>query len=97
MTIASLSRLIAEASVLAGGKHQCAELGHDWQSIGGRQCPYASDYMEPNCSQAVYECRACGLEDYGELGGPAHRECIIEGPCSPACEEASAHQVGEKP
>ena len=38
----SLNRLIAEASALAGGKHQCAELGHDWQSEGGRRCPRAA-------------------------------------------------------
>jgi hypothetical protein len=66
----SLTRLIAEAQVLAGGQHQCAELGHDWLSAGGRRCPRAPDHTEPNCSQAVYTCRACGWVDYGEVGGP---------------------------
>ena len=81
-----LDRLIAEASVLAGGKHQCAELGHDWVATGGRRCPRATEDHEPNCSQSVYECRACGGQDYGEKGGPAYRECVTEGPCWPECE-----------
>ena len=84
----SLTRLIAEAEVLAGGKHQCAELGHDWVSEGGRRCPRATDFAEPPCSQTVYVCRACGCEDYGEVGGPGHKECYVMGPCSFACEEA---------
>lgn len=81
----SLDRLIAEASVLAGGRHQCAELGHDWVTEGGRQCPRSTDLYTPNCSQSVYVCRACGWEDYGEKGGPGYRDCFINGPCSHAC------------
>ncbi len=81
----SLNRLIAEASVLAGGQHQCAELGHDWQPEGGRPCPRSSDEYQGNCSQTVYVCASCGEIDYGEPGGPAHRECIIEGPCLSIC------------
>lgn len=82
-----LQRLIAEAIVLAGGKHQCAELGHDWQTFGGRQCPRNPDAY---CSQAVYECRACGFTDYGYPGGPGHRDCYTEGPCSYSCDKAPA-------
>ncbi len=86
--VTDLTRLIAEASVLAGGQHPCAILGHQWTSIGGRQCPYASDAAEPNCSQTVYFCAACDCEDYGEPGGPGHHDCIVDGPCSFACGEA---------
>ena len=81
-----LERLIAEAVVLGGGKHQCAELGHDWISEGGRACPRGAPMM----SQAVYVCRACGWEDYGEKGGPGHRDCYDLGPCSFACSENDA-------
>lgn len=83
-----LTRLIAEASVLAGGAHPCAVLGHKWVSIGGRPCPYASDRREPNCSQTVFQCSACDVVDYGEPGGPGHQNCIVLGPCSHACAEA---------
>lgn len=87
----NLSRLLAEASVLAGGKHQCAELGHDWACAGGRRCPRATVDVEPNCSQTVYVCRSCGEQDYGEPGGPGHRECYGDGStgCSFQCWEAS--------
>jgi len=84
----NLNKLIAEAVVLGGGKHQCAELGHDWISDGGRQCPRSTDLHTPNCSQTVYVCRACGWEDYGEKGGPGYHDCFITGPCSFACEES---------
>lgn len=86
----SLNRLIAEASVLAGGRHQCADLGHAWTAVGGRQCPRSTDLYTPNCSQTVYECLSCGWQDYGEKGGPAHDECYVTGPCSFACSEADA-------
>jgi hypothetical protein len=85
----TLNRLIAEAVVLGGGKHQCAELGHDWETQGGRQCPYATDEYNLNCSQSVYVCRACGCEDYGEEGGPGYQDCHVDGPCSFACEQAA--------
>lgn len=57
--------------------------GHDWASVGGRQCPRNPDAA---CSQTVYRCRRCTDYDYGEPGGPAHRECFAEGPCSRSCE-----------
>ena len=67
-TVGLLSRLIAEAEVLAGGEHQCAVLGHRWKSIGGRACPFVED---GGCghSQAVHECESCGVIDYGENAG----------------------------
>lgn len=82
----TLERLIAEAQVLAGGAHPCHVLGHLWVSIGGRRCPRATAEWEPRCSQTVYQCSACDDVDYGEPGGPAHRECMVEGPCSERCE-----------
>jgi hypothetical protein len=36
--ISELDRLIAEASVLAGGKHPCNVLGHSWVFSGGANC-----------------------------------------------------------
>lgn len=77
----TLARLIAEAQVLAGGKHQCEVLGHIWVSDGGRQCPRATDLYEPRCSQTVYVCSSCEAEDYGEVGGPGFRDCFQNGPC----------------
>jgi hypothetical protein len=81
-----LARLLAEAAVLAGGQHQCAVLGHLWKSAGGRQCPRVTEDHMGKCSQTVYVCASCGLEDYGDPGGPAYEECITLGPCHPSCE-----------
>ena len=75
----TMQRLIAEAVVLAGGRHQCAVLGHRWQSVGGRACPRGCRQT----SQNVYQCASCGDYDYGEPGGPAHAECFVKGPCEP--------------
>ena len=62
---AVLTRLIAEASVLAGGVHPCNVLGHVWVHVGGRWC--GCDDTESNgCSVPVHECSACGDCDYGE-------------------------------
>jgi hypothetical protein len=30
-------------------------------------------------------CSACGEEDYGDPGGPAHDECFKYGPCDRRC------------
>ena len=57
-----LARLIAEASVLAGGDHPCAILGHRWRFSGGSWCGCDGG----SCSVPVYECDACGDCDYGE-------------------------------
>lgn len=83
---APLQHLIAEALAL-GGTNICAA-GHDWQSQGGRRCPRATDDSEPPCSQTVYQCARCGDWDYGQEGGPAHRECFDLGPCHWRCEAA---------
>ncbi len=72
----TLQHLITEARALAG-EVPCAA-GHAWESDGGRSCPKGlSDSIEP-CSQTVYTCARCGAQDYGDAGGPAHRECFIE-------------------
>jgi hypothetical protein len=57
-----LSRLIAEASVLAGGKHPCAVLGHKWVSTGGANC----GCRDGCCSVPVHQCDSCGDYDYGD-------------------------------
>lgn len=65
-------RLVEQARVLAGDETvSCAVVGHAWKSAGGRHCP--KDHCD--CSQTVYVCERCEEQDYGELGGPAHREC----------------------
>jgi hypothetical protein len=61
MSVLDLTRLVAEASVLAGGEHPCAILGHRWTSLGGANCGCV--YGE--CSVPVNECE-CGDCDYGE-------------------------------
>lgn len=72
----NLRHLITEAEALAGAV-TCAA-GHAWETEGGRSCPKGlSDGRNP-CSQAVYVCARCGAEDYGDAGGPAHRECFTE-------------------
>ncbi len=60
---ASLDRLIAEASVLAGGKHPCSVLGHVWVFRGGMNC---ACHPGADCSLPVHECSACGDFDYGD-------------------------------
>jgi hypothetical protein len=63
METADLSRLIAEASVLAGGDHPCHVLGHKWEHRGGKNAGCGPGC---NCSVPVHECAACGDWDYGE-------------------------------
>ncbi len=41
----------------------CADLGHDWHSIGGCNC---GCHDGASCSVPVYTCRRCGDSDYGE-------------------------------
>lgn len=71
--------------MLAGGQHQCAVLGHKWESNGGRICPRGDPMGGGPRSQNVYVCGSCGLEDYGQPGGPAHDECFKYGPCDHGC------------
>ncbi len=61
-TTVLLSRLIAEASVLAGGAHPCSVLGHKWVFSGGANC----GCPDGGCSVPVYECDACEDCDYGD-------------------------------
>lgn len=68
-----LSQLIAEARSLANDD-LCTSTGHDWISEGGRVCHKGFE----DCSQTVYICQRCGQQDYGNKGGPAHKECKIE-------------------
>lgn len=58
----ALTRLIAEASVLAGGVHPCHVLGHKWTHIGGANCGCPGG----SCSVPVHKCEGCGDYDYGE-------------------------------
>ena len=61
--MSELDRLIAEASVLAGGDHPCSVLGHKWKHIGGCNCGCDGG---GNCSVPVHECEVCGDCDYGD-------------------------------
>jgi hypothetical protein len=71
-----LARLIAEASVLAGGKHPCAVLGHKWIFKGGMNC--GCEDAARGCSVPVHECSVCGDCDYGENdeATETRRECM---------------------
>lgn len=66
-----IDHLITEAVAL-GGMNLCA-VGHQWESSAGRGCPYSHECLN---SQSVYECSRCGAVDYGEVGGPGHRDCV---------------------
>ena len=73
----SLSRLIAEALVLAGGVHPCAVLGHKWVFHGGRNC----GCEDGDCLFPVHRHDDCGDFDYGddaqaeEIKADCGREC----------------------
>lgn len=71
MTLATLEYLIAEARGLAND-HPCVR-EHAWESEGGRHCPKD---LTDGCSQTVYRCARCGEYDYGDKGGPGHRDCV---------------------
>lgn len=53
--VARLERIAASAT--------CAELGHDWVSLGGCNC---GCHENAACSIPVNECRRCGECDYGD-------------------------------
>lgn len=73
--MSTLRQLASQAAALAGDD-TCA-LGHDWETDGGRACPYDyTDEIHGDCTgQAVYVCARCGDTDYGDPGGPAFNEC----------------------
>ena len=60
---AELARLERRAELLPKAQ-QCAELGHDWRHIGGRNAGCGGDAC--SCSVPVHECARCGDCDYGE-------------------------------
>jgi hypothetical protein len=66
----SLARLVDKAARF--GSTACAAGEHDWVSQGGRCCPKD---LTDLCSQAVYVCRSCEAQDYGDPGGPGHHDC----------------------
>lgn len=76
-TTAMLNRLIAEASVLAGGDHPYAMLGHKWTFTGCAPC--GCDIYR-GCSIPVYECESCGDCDYGDNSESrkVRGECMVE-------------------
>ena len=53
--VARLERQLVAAS--------CAEVGHDWVFIGGRNC---GCFPGADCSVPVHQCSRCGDCDYGE-------------------------------
>ncbi len=62
------SQVAATAERLRWLQHQlehgtCAEVGHDWQSIGGCNC---GCYEDSACSVPVLQCTRCGDCDYGD-------------------------------
>ncbi len=72
-----LQRLIAEATVLAGGDHPCAVLGHKWIFSGGASCGCQDG---GDCSIPVHHCDACGDCDYGDNSeaDQVRAECLRE-------------------
>ncbi len=71
----ALEALVKAASQELGSQ-ACANGNHSWVTIGCRGCPHPEDIGADACGQAVYECRVCGDTDYGEPGGPGHRDCM---------------------
>lgn len=71
----SLTELCAQAAALASG--DCRDIGHAWDSDGGRACPKG----RTGCSQTVYVCLRCDETDYGDPGGPGYADCFGSDPC----------------
>jgi len=62
------SEVEATANKLRWLQHQlehgtCADVGHDWESIGGCNC---GCFPDSACSVPVLQCVRCGDCDYGE-------------------------------
>jgi hypothetical protein len=64
----------------------CQHGQHRWVTEGGRPCPEIDaesvcPIAEAICarpgraSQTVYRCEVCGEYDYGDPGGPGHKDC----------------------
>jgi len=71
--MSSLDDLIKEAQQnVRPASHGQQESDHVWVAIdGGRACPRGGDG-----SQAIYECRLCGILDYGDPAGPGFHDCF---------------------
>lgn len=67
-----LDNLITGAIALAGDEETVAMHGALWRFEGGRPCPIGWC----GCSQSVYVDILTGGHDYGEPGGPGHRDCV---------------------
>ena len=73
----NLHALIGQARALAGdiSADLCVAIGHDWQTDGGRSCPFYDTEKYCGGSQPVYKCARCGDYDYGDPSGPAFADC----------------------
>lgn len=67
-----LREAIRDASTQLGSE-ACEAGNHRWISDGGRCCP---KNLTNQCGQAVYRCAVCGDYDYGDPGGPGHKDCL---------------------
>ena len=62
-------------------RHKTIPCIHVWKFYGKRPCKRSHNGVRidmktgQECSENFYVCSACGEEDYGEPGGPAHAEC----------------------
>lgn len=56
--VARLEREVAAAN--------CAEVGHRWKCLGGRNAGCDLEGRDCHCSVPVHECEVCGDCDYGE-------------------------------
>ena len=71
--------------------HSCRWGGHAWEFCGGRACPTYDDVND--CSQAAYQCKRCGVWDYGQEPGPGFDDCLRN------CERSFEHDrnIAERP
>lgn len=57
----------------------CAEAGHDWKVIGGKNAGCEHAGRDCRCSVAVRECKVCGDCDYGDTEeADQHRQACAE-------------------
>lgn len=67
--MSNLSTQLAEAEAKVAALRQriegatCAEAGHDWRQLGGKNAGCDRDC---GCSVPVYVCDRCGDSDYGD-------------------------------
>lgn len=75
MSLDSLLKLVTEAQQTCEAR-TCKSHGHLWESDGARACPRGGS----GCSQSFFVCSRCGMEDYGEEGGPGYEQCYSIAP-----------------